>query len=107
MNPEVWSILTNAGPVAGIMGFMWWLERKQRVDYQTKYEKVLEDLPERLMKHATDRREADEQMVENFKKMTRACWAVLKSKGSKDKNERMSTAQLAALVSVPPPSDEN
>ena len=41
MPAEIWAILTNAGPVAGIMGFMWWLERKQRVEYQTKYEKLL------------------------------------------------------------------
>lgn len=78
MPPEVWAFLTNAGPVAGIMGYMWWLERKDRKDYQTKYEALLEGLPDRLMGYAEDQRESNDNMVDGFKKLTTAVWASIK-----------------------------
>lgn len=97
MPPELWSILTNAGPVAGIMGFMWWLERKQRVEYQKKYEQFLQEQPSKLLKHAEDRRAADAALIENFKKLTRAVWANLKGRGNSAEPYR----------SLPPPTGED
>lgn len=82
MPPEFWAFLTNAGPVAGIMGFMWWLERKERVEYQEKYEALLEGLPDKLMGYAEDNRESQDNMVDGFKKLTRAVWASIKGRGN-------------------------
>lgn len=100
MPPEVWTALTNAGPVAVIMGFMWWLERRQRVEYQDKYEKVLEELPDKLMKHAADRTEADKALKESFTKLTRACWATIKK--LERPRRRMTPGEFPAVTSVPP-----
>lgn len=96
MPPELWSILTSSGPVAAIMGFMWWLERKQRVEYQAKYEAVLAGLPDKLMGHAEERKESNDALIENFKKMARANWAAIK----KVENPRRH-------ISSPPPPERD
>lgn len=97
-------LITNAGPVAGIMGFMWWLERKERVAYQGKYEQLLLTLPDKITGFVDEQRKSNEQQIESYKKLTRSVWAAIRK--TENPRRRFTPGDMPAIRSLPPAHDD-
>jgi hypothetical protein len=68
---QILSSLLSSAPMAAVMFYMWWNERKERVVTQQKLEKYLSDNADRLLKFADEQRTCIGNNTQEMKTLTR------------------------------------